>query len=104
VTEEGFFSEIIGYTDIKKLLLKCIRSSHYNEEPIHVIMDGPPASAKSMFLLQMQRKLEDVCFVDCTNASGPGLQTQCGTKLSQRMLEIYCKWASYQKQLMMWIL
>ena len=27
-TEEGFFSEIIGYTDIKKLLLKCIRSSH----------------------------------------------------------------------------
>jgi hypothetical protein len=71
--EEGFFSEIIGYEDIKKLLLRCIRSSYDNEEPIHVILDGPPASAKSMFLLQMQRKLKDVYFVDCTNASGPGM-------------------------------
>lgn len=26
-----------------------------------------------MFLIQMQRKLEDVYFVDCTNASGPGM-------------------------------
>jgi hypothetical protein len=72
-TEEGFFSEIIGYADIKKLLLRCIRSSHDNEEPIHVILDGPPSYAKSMFLLQMQRKLKDAYFVDCTNASGPGM-------------------------------
>src|SRR5215204_4054277 len=67
--EEAFFSEIIGYADIKRLLIRCIQSS----EPMHIIFDGPPASAKSMFLLQMQRKLEDVYFVDCTNASGPGM-------------------------------
>jgi hypothetical protein len=71
--EESIFSEIVGYADIKKLLLRCIRSSYYDEEPMHVILDGPPASAKSMFLIQMQRKLEDVYFVDCTNASGPGM-------------------------------
>jgi holliday junction DNA helicase RuvB len=51
----------------------CIRSSYDSEEPMHVILDGPPASAKCMFLIQMQRKLEDVYFVDCTNASGPGM-------------------------------
>jgi hypothetical protein len=72
-SEERFFSEIIGYADIKKLLLRCIRSSYDNEEPIHVILDGPPASAKSTFLLEMQRKLQDVYFVDSTNASGPGM-------------------------------
>ena len=71
--EESIFSEIVGYADIKKLLLRCIRSSYYDEEPMHVILDGPPASAESMFLIQMQRKLEDVYFVDCTNASGPGM-------------------------------
>jgi hypothetical protein len=69
--EEAFFSEIIGYYDIKKLLLNCIQSS--DREPIHVILDGPPASAKSMFLLQMQKKLADLYYVDCTNASGPGM-------------------------------
>jgi holliday junction DNA helicase RuvB len=73
ISEESFFSEIVGYTDIKKLLLRCIRSSYDDEEQIHVILDGPPASVKSMFLIQMQRKLEDVYFVDCTNASGPGM-------------------------------
>jgi Holliday junction DNA helicase RuvB len=71
--EKSIFSEIVGYADIKKLLLRCIRSSYDGEEPMHVILDGPPASAKSMFLIQMQRKLENVYFVDCTNASGPGM-------------------------------
>ena len=51
--------------------MKCIQSS--DREPVHVILDGPPASAKSMFLLQMQKKLEDTYYVDCTNASGPSM-------------------------------
>ena len=48
---ESFFNEIAGYQDIKRLILKCIQS----KEPIHVILDGAPASAKSMFLLQCKR-------------------------------------------------
>jgi Holliday junction resolvasome RuvABC ATP-dependent DNA helicase subunit len=67
--DEAFFSEIVGYADIKRLLILCIQSS----EPMHIIFDGPPASAKSMFLLQMQKKLENTYYVDCTNASGPGM-------------------------------
>jgi hypothetical protein len=67
--DEAFFSEIVGYADIKRLLILCIQSS----EPMHIIFDGPPASAKSMFLLAMHRELEDAYFVDCTSASGPGM-------------------------------
>ena len=70
-TEEAFFAMIIGYPDIKKILMKCIHSS--DREPVHIILDGPPASAKSMFLETMRQKLEGVHYVDCTNATGPGL-------------------------------
>ena len=65
---EQFFNEIVGYGDIKKLLLKAIQS-----DSMHVILDGPPASAKSMFLLAMGAKLKDTYYVDGTNATGPGM-------------------------------
>jgi hypothetical protein len=65
---EDFFNEIVGYADIKILLMRCIQS-----DSMHVILDGPPASAKSLFLYEMQKNLEEAYFVDCTNASGPGL-------------------------------
>ena len=40
---------------------------------MHVILDGPPASAKSMFLLAMKAKLPNTYYVDGTNATGPGM-------------------------------
>jgi hypothetical protein len=67
--EERFFSEIEGYNDIKKLLMKCIVSP----EPIHVIIDGPTASGKTIFLLSIQKELDDTYFVDCTNTTGSGM-------------------------------
>ena len=67
-TQEQFFSDIVGYGDIKKLLVKCIQSNS-----MHVILDGPPASAKSMFLLAMEAKLPNAYYVDGTNATGPGM-------------------------------
>jgi replication-associated recombination protein RarA len=68
-TDERLFSEIHGYNDIKKLMMRCISSP----EAIHVILDGAPASGKSIFLLSMQKGLDDSYFVDCTNATGPGM-------------------------------
>jgi DNA replicative helicase MCM subunit Mcm2 (Cdc46/Mcm family) len=67
--DERLFSEIQGYNDIKELMMRCILSP----EPVHVILDGPPASGKTIFLLCMQKKLYSSYFVDCTNASGPGM-------------------------------
>jgi len=69
LSDEEIFSEIQGYNDIKKLMMRCILSP----EPIHVVLDGPPASGKTLFLLSMQKRLYNSYFVDCTNATGPGM-------------------------------
>ena len=55
-TEEGeipndLFDFILGHDDIKSLLWRSIRS----EQPVHVLLVGPPASAKSMFLGELAR-------------------------------------------------
>jgi replication-associated recombination protein RarA len=67
--EEAIFQDIEGYNDIKKLMMRCIISF----EPTHVILDGPPASGKTIFLLSMEKELDNAYFVDCTNATGPGM-------------------------------
>ncbi len=67
--EEAVFHDIEGYNDIKKLRMRCIVSS----ESTHVILDGPPASGKTVFLLSMQKELDNAYFVDCTNATGSGM-------------------------------
>lgn len=55
-TEEGdipsdLFDFILGQDDIKSLLWKSINS----ENPVHVLLVGPPASSKSMFLGELAR-------------------------------------------------
>ena len=45
------FDFIIGHDDIKDLLLRSINS----ERPVHVLLVGPPATAKSMFLGELAR-------------------------------------------------
>ena len=68
--EEKFFSHIVGYSDIKKLLMKSIVS----KEPIHILLTGPPASSKTVFLLEMLEGLDDSAyFVDAVGASGAGM-------------------------------
>lgn len=48
---ESIFEDIVGYEDVKKLFLKGLRSR------VHFLMVGPPASAKSLFLLCLERLL-----------------------------------------------
>lgn len=67
--EEAIFQDIEGFNDIKKLMMRCIVSS----EPTHVILDGPPASGKTIFLLSMEKEMDNAYFVDCTNTTGPGM-------------------------------
>lgn len=45
------FDFIIGHDDIKDLLTRSIHS----ERPVHVLLVGPPATAKSMFLGELAR-------------------------------------------------
>jgi len=68
-SEEKFFSNVVGYPEIKKLLLRSIVS----KEPVHVLSAGPPSSSKTVFLLEMLEGLDDVYFVDAVGASGVGI-------------------------------
>jgi Holliday junction DNA helicase RuvB len=67
--EEKFFNSIYGYDDIKKLLIRCI----FTKEPSHVLLTGPPACCKTMFVLEIAKGLDKTYFMDATSASGPGM-------------------------------
>jgi Holliday junction DNA helicase RuvB len=67
--EERFFSTIYGYADIKKLLMRAIVS----KESLAILLCGPPASSKTIFLMDMMKGLHNTCYIDCTNTTGAGL-------------------------------
>ena len=71
--EEGeaddFFDYIIGYHDVKKFL----RMSINTEEPVHILLIGPPASAKTMFIKSMMMKLNNSYFTDGGNSTKAGM-------------------------------
>jgi Holliday junction DNA helicase RuvB len=45
------FSAIEGYDDVKRLFQMSLRA----EEPVHILMVGPPATAKTMFLMDIEK-------------------------------------------------
>ena len=67
--EEKFFSDIVGYSDLKKLFMRSIIS----KEPSHILLTGPPASSKTIFLLQMMKGLDNSYFTDGIGTSGVGM-------------------------------
>ena len=67
--EEKLFSNIVGYSDIKKLLLRSVVS----KDPVSILLTGPPSSSKTVFLLEMLDGLNDAYFVDASGISGPGM-------------------------------
>ena len=62
------FNDIVGYDDIKKLFMMAINSN----EPIHIALAGPPASAKTIFMKSLMA-LPNSYFIDGSNMSKPGL-------------------------------
>jgi holliday junction DNA helicase RuvB len=66
---DNFFNYIIGYDDVKKFL----RMSINTEEPIHILLIGPPASAKTMFIKSMMIKLNSSYFTDGGNSTKAGM-------------------------------
>jgi len=48
---EDLFGIIVGYDDVKELILRSLRS----ERPVHFLLVGPPASAKTLFLLELSK-------------------------------------------------
>jgi len=48
---EDIFRDIIGHDDVKDLLIACLLA----QKPVHVLLAGPPALAKSLFLWDIER-------------------------------------------------
>jgi len=48
---EGLFDDIVGHEEVKELLMACLRA----EQPVHVLLAGPPALAKTLFLWDVER-------------------------------------------------
>src|SRR6266487_5270470 len=51
ILRNNLFDNIIGYHDIKKLFFLSFES----QKPIHILLVGPPASAKTLFMLGCMR-------------------------------------------------
>jgi len=48
---EDMFEDIIGHDQVKELLRACLVA----EKPVHVLLTGPPALAKTLFLWDIER-------------------------------------------------
>ncbi|MFB0563381.1 MAG: AAA family ATPase [Candidatus Lokiarchaeia archaeon] len=48
---KDIFKPISGYEDVKKLFIKSLEAKN----PVHILLVGPPASAKTLFLLEIAR-------------------------------------------------
>ena len=59
------FDDILGYDDLKELLTKCLTI----KDSCNVLLSGPPASSKTVFLLSVQKEVSNACFIDGANAS-----------------------------------
>lgn len=69
INKSDRFEEIIGHNDIKKILNSAIHS----KKPVHILLVGPPASAKTMFLLHISRLFKESLFVVGSNTTKAGL-------------------------------
>jgi replication-associated recombination protein RarA len=67
--KQELFDDVVGYDDLKILLVRCLAS----KENCNILLSGPPASSKTIFLFSIQKELPNACFIDAANASGPGL-------------------------------
>ena len=50
-TKRSLFDEIIGYEDVKDVFERAIKA----ERPVHLLLCGPPASAKSLFMRSLTK-------------------------------------------------
>jgi Holliday junction DNA helicase RuvB len=65
---EQLFDSIIGYNDVKRLF----NLSFSSEKPVHVLLVGPPASAKTLFMLSCM-KLERSYFTLGSHSTKSGM-------------------------------
>src|SRR5438552_9666627 len=63
------FDEIVGYDHIKRFFRMALRS----DSAIHILLVGPPASAKTLFLTSLMHHLKNSYFADGANSTKAGM-------------------------------
>ena len=76
------FEGIVGHDDIKQIFVKAIGS----KKPVHLLLLGQPASAKTMFLTEIMRSFKQSLFVVGSNATKAGLVNQLFEKEPKYLL------------------
>lgn len=66
---DSLFEGIIGYDHIKRLFRMALNS----KEPVHILLSGPPASAKPLFLTSLMQQLKNSYFTDGGNSTKAGM-------------------------------
>lgn len=67
--DDQLFEDIVGYDHIKRLFRMALDP----ESTIHVLLTGPPASSKTMFLTSLMRWLKNSYFADGANSTKAGM-------------------------------
>ena len=68
------FSDISGYEDIKWVLQKAIE----NENPVHILLVGPPGLGKTRFLKAIEEEYPDLTyFALASGSTGAGMINHC---------------------------
>ncbi|MEM2961338.1 MAG: hypothetical protein QXU67_07005 [Candidatus Bathyarchaeia archaeon] len=78
------FDCIIGYDDVKELFRMSLQST----KPYNILMVGPPASAKSLFLLEVSR-LQGAVYALGSSSSKAGLATLLIEKTREVRLNLW---------------
>jgi len=66
---DSLFGDIVGYDHIKKLFRMALDS----DCPVHILLVGPPTSAKTMFLTSLLHRLKNSYFTDGANSTKAGM-------------------------------
>lgn len=52
---KDLFKDIVGLEDVKKTIIKALKS----KKPIHILLVGPPATAKSLIIEELWQRIEN---------------------------------------------
>src|SRR5215216_5090155 len=66
--KQGLFDDVVGFDDVKDLFEMAIRA----ERPVHLLLCGPPASAKSLFMRSLT-KLEQSYYAVGSSSTKSGI-------------------------------
>ena len=69
IRRKEIFGQIVGHQDLKMIFTSAL----FSEKPVHILLIGPPGSAKTMFLSEIRQYYKESLFVVGSNTTKAGL-------------------------------